>query len=327
MKTPPHFVTKLLKEQPQIFLKRRACCIETPAGESWCLKKFGPRESSLLWVLGVYRHLHDRGFKQIPDLVCLDHNQPYFQYQGEFFYLTCWLPGTPANFLRLEDVKAAGNLLARFHLASAGYSPPVEAPERIAWGKLPTRWKNRWEEMKKFAALAQERAATDNLARHLLAFFPAALQKGEKVLENLESSPYPDLVAKGLKWGGVCHQDFAAQNLLWYQEQLFVLDLDNCQADIPIRDVYRFLRRLFVEQPWEPAIAQEALNAYAAQRALEEEEIEMLKLLLQFPHDLWRIAHDWFHQPTSHNQRIQIKRLQRFAASRQGLEAFLTQLA
>jgi len=326
MKTPPHFVIDLLQKQPNIFTKRRVCRVETPSGESWCLKKFGPRESSLLWVLGAYCHLQEKGFEHLPALVYLENQRPYFYYQGDFFYLTRWLAGRPADFLRLDDVKTAGNLLARFHLASAGYTPPAEASERIAWGKLPMRLKSRWEEIKKFAALAQNRAANDSLARELSIFLPSAVREGEKVLENLKDSPYCKLVAEAQEWKGVCHQDFAAQNLLWHQGQLVVLDLDNCQADIPVRDVYRFLRRLFIEQPWEPAVAREALQAYASQRNLKPEEIEVLKLLLRFPHDLWRISFDWFREPTSRNREIQTKRLQRFAASRQGLETFLAQL-
>lgn len=269
----------------------RVFVVTARGGAKCCVKRYGRDEKQLRWVLEVIEHLRQKGFQETPELVFLENGRPFFQAGDSFYYLTRWVEGPPADFRRLKDIQHAARLLARLHLLSAGFNPSNPVPSRVSWGRLPDTWQERLRGLENFA-LTAEREFKDDFDRLFLSLLPDALLNGEASLRNLEGDTYPELVEEAKAWSGICHQDFAQQNLIWECRRLVAIDMDNCKCDLPVRDLCRLLKRIFAHQPCDPYRFKLALRAYSQVRPLDNRELILFSQLLLFPHDLWRIAYD-----------------------------------
>lgn len=91
-----------------------------------------------------------------------------------------------------------------------------------------------------------------------------------------------------------CHGDYQYHNILWGQEEWFVVNFEKCLPDNPIRDLYLFLRKLLEKSSWSVSLGQELLAAYQEERPISDESRMDLYYRLAYPEKFWKIVNFYY---------------------------------
>jgi len=99
--------------------------------------------------------------------------------------------------------------------------------------------------MNRFYQTELEKSENDRIGKVIIEEFPAFYERAKQAIEGLKGKEYQDWVEKVKSRGGLCHQDFAAGNLLKNPSgKIFVLDTDSITIDIPARDIRKLLNKI-----------------------------------------------------------------------------------
>lgn len=167
----------------------------------------------------------------------------------------------------------------------------------------------RLAELKKFRRMARRRCDRFDYAYLAVADYYCAL--AEQVCADMEKSPYQAVTERYRAEGCLCHRDFTSHNILLPQREgpaagadpagegarggeTAVLGFDNVCIEIPVYDLANFIRRRMRKSGWSPRDAEAIVQEYGRIRPITDGEIEVLKLLLQFPQKLWRIVNKYY---------------------------------
>lgn len=91
-----------------------------------------------------------------------------------------------------------------------------------------------------------------------------------------------------------CHGDYQYHNILWGQEEWFVVNFEKCLPDNPIRDLYLFLRKLLEKSSWSVSLGKELLAAYQEERPISDESRMDLYYRLAYPEKFWKIVNFYY---------------------------------
>ncbi|BAS28389.1 CotS family spore coat protein [Limnochorda pilosa] len=251
--------------------------VERP-GRTWVLKQSPLDEERLRFVLAAWDHLRARGIG-LPARVPARDGRPYVLVPEGLFFVMELACGHAPSYDAPGDRTRILHGLARFHRASEGFSHQGCAGARVQLGEWPRLYRKRLDRL----AQAEGAGPVWEAARPHLPFF---LEAGRLALEELQRSAYSDWVESVRRRGGLCHQDFAAGNLVLEPSGgLVVLDLDSVSVEIPARDLRKLLVKVLKKQgAWDDEQARRMLSDYHQVNPLRPEQYEVLRVDLLFPH-------------------------------------------
>lgn len=201
------------------------------------------------------------------------------------------------------------------------WDPEKPAPEnndetvkyfKCELGQTADTFTKRLAELKKFRRMAKKRCDKFDYAYLAVADYYCSL--AEHVCEGMANSSYQSVTDYYRKTGCLCHRDFTAHNILMPPggtadgtggntgsifegsdpQGFAVLGFDNVCIEIPVYDLANFIRRRMRKSGWSPQDAELIVKEYDRVKPVSPEEIEILKLLLQFPQKLWRIVNKYY---------------------------------
>lgn len=214
--------------------------LTTPQGTYWAQRVVGALrpEAALRWTAALLTRLAAEGFA-VPAWQRDAANQPYLAFDGDWLLLSADLPGAPLPST-LDAAALAGRTLATVHLATRALD--ADGPRPVGGLQVGTALLERpspgaaWLE-----ALAGDPALVGALAHESM---------------HTRIAPLLDLVARRLRPvladcpRGLCHGDFAPQNLLLQDDgTLAVLDWDLADVQPLVWDLARTLDLFAVRWP------------------------------------------------------------------------------
>lgn len=227
---------------------------------------------------------------------------PVVRQDENAYLLTEELRGRSPAYARSGELGAIMAGLARFHRASAGFEPPAGAEVPSLLG--------RWEEA--YTRHLERLAAYREQARHepggpfgklVRQVAGGVMAEMRACLEELEGPAYRDWVTACRRKPILCHQDYAAGNLVLDADgQVRVFDYDSLAFDLPARDLRKIFNKVMKERPagWSAPLGRTMLEAYLAVHPLDREQLQVVLLDLRFPHLLagiidkyYRRREDW----------------------------------
>ncbi|MBQ8164323.1 MAG: CotS family spore coat protein [Clostridia bacterium] len=281
----------------------------------------------------ILKHLRENGFDKTDRYLTALNGLPFMPGYGVNYILIKRNMGRECEISCCEDLADASRLLAEMHLASRGFTqqkaedvlirfhelmyPPQERGEESArysvdesnqnefnfncyikndLGNTPETFKRRLEELKKFRKTAKKSRNAFDYAYLSVADYYCAL--AERIHEELAVSPYEKLTEQYREEGCVCHRDYTGHNILLGKNET-VINFESACIDLPIYDVANFLRRRMRKCGWSVSDADFILDNYSKTRPLSNDEITVLKILLQFPQKLWRIINKYYNSRRS----------------------------
>jgi CotS family spore coat protein len=267
--------------------------VHTNAG--WKNLKVSPlNPQRLIFVHQAIRHLMFREFRHMYPVIPALSGQTYLGVAGKAYSLFDWIEGRQCNFTNLDELRAAGQILAKFHQSSAGFNPPPHSNMRDQIGKCLQHFEERYQQLLDFAVIARG-CPDDDFARHYLTNLGFFLPLARRAINKLRYSSYGQLVLRARALKTFCHGDPAARNFIVtpYQE-IFMIDFDSCRLDLPLMDLIKFTRRVLKKYNWNYSIAKFLIDAYQQTQPLSQSELEVMKAVFFFPQKFWRMANRRF---------------------------------
>ncbi|NLU27579.1 MAG: CotS family spore coat protein [Hungateiclostridium thermocellum] len=264
--------------------KKGVWWIQTP-DEYKILKKISNSEDTFKYILSAAEHLRKNGVN-IPAVYKTKDGKDYVNINGTCYVLYEAVEGKNPSYNSPEDFRAIVRELAGFHAASVGFSPPDNTKPKIHLGKWVEQYTEQVEDMNRFYQTELEKSENDRIGKVIIEEFPAFYERAKQAIEGLKGKEYQDWVEKVKSRGGLCHQDFAAGNLLKNPSgKIFVLDTDSITIDIPARDIRKLLNKIMKKNgKWDLEILRKFIRIYQSENPLSFSEWTVVKFDLMFPH-------------------------------------------
>ena len=284
----------------------------------------------LPFIHTVIYHLKENGFSNVEAYIETKEGLPFARTENENFTLTIYHPESGFSFDNREELSAATKLLARMHIAGKGFTEET-ARDRLEKYKLPYTVKcplgdtpetfaRRLAELKRFRKMAAK--GNGDFDYNYLNIADYYCQLGDSLLDQLESSSYTSMVEEGRREGCLCHRDFTGHNTVKCEPIPLVANFENMAIELPVYDVANLLRRRLRKCNWDREEALFVLEEYSKQRPLSDAEIDVLKILIQFPQKLWRVVNKYYNSKRGRYERTGLTKLAEIAQEREPLAEF-----
>ncbi len=265
--------------------------VETVQGPK-ALKWTGLKGGKAVFSLFAQEYLDQMGFPVPKVLRTLD-GQLYLAERRRVGFVCDWIEGRPVQRENPEEWQAFVRALAKFHRLSQGLQVPPGVRVKTKLGGWPLEYQAKIGQLKQWYLEAGYRRHP--FARLYRELAPTLIERAEKLLVKLVRSVYWDWVERAARKGGLCHGDYGNSNTVVTEEgRLYVIDLDTVTYDLPIRD----LRKLF-EDYLEPgndlaAALQHVVETYIHYNPLNERQLAVYLIDIQFPYDFYDAARKGF---------------------------------
>ena len=123
-----------------------------------------------------------------------------------------------------------------------------------------------------------------------------------------------------------CHGDYQYHNILWDQENWFIVNFEKCLPDNPIRDLYLFMRKLLEKSNWSVSLGKELLSAYEEERPITALSRIDLYYRLSYPEKFWKIANFYYNSGKAWIPERNREKLEKLVAQEKEKQAFLDQV-
>ncbi len=262
--------------------KKGVWWIQTPKGYK-ILKKVSNSESTLKFTISAVYHLIENGV-HIPLINKTITGDDYVKINDICYVLSDAIDGRNPSYSSQNELSMIVKELAKFHKASKGFFPAADCKPKNHLGIWIEDYTNQIEDMNGFYT-AEHSKEENIIGRFILQEFPYFYGRAKESIKSLDSNSYWDWVNKSKNTGGLCHQDFAAGNLLISQAGFYVLDTDSITIDIPARDLRKLFNKIMKKLgKWDINTTKKIMDYYQSENPLTKDEWLVVKYDLMFPH-------------------------------------------
>ncbi len=249
------------------------------------LKKVSNSEHTLLFVLDAVRYLNQNGIHIPPVLKTID-GKEYVCADGVCYVLSEAIIGRNPVYSSPTELAMIAGGLAKFHRASAGFFPSSGTKAKYHLGLWVDDYIKQLEHTKNYYENDLLKKEHNPINVLITREFPHFYQRALKAMEGMRGKEYADWVNDAKEKGSLCHQDFAAGNLLITPAaDLYILDTDSLTVDIAARDIRKLLNKVMKKSgKWEREIVRDILSYYQSHNPLTPSQWEVVRLDLLFPH-------------------------------------------
>lgn len=285
----------------------------------------------LLFIHTGISYLKENGFPNVDTYIETKEGLPFAQMENGNFTMNPYHTEGGYSFDNRTELGMATKLLAQIHLAGQGFTE-AEARRRLEAFGLPYTVKcplgdtqeiftRRLGELKRFRKVAAK--GNDAFDYQYLEIADYYCQLGESLLEQLKNSPYRAMAEAGRQEGCICHRDFTGHNIIKCEPLPLISNFENMAIELPVYDVANLLRRRLRKCNWAREDAFYILEEYGKLRPLSNEELCVLKILLQFPQKLWRIVNKYYNSKRGRYEKTGLSKLSEIAQEREPLAEFV----
>ena len=249
------------------------------------LKKISNSEETFRFILSAVNHLTSNGIN-IPRVNKTKDDNDYVNIDGTCFVLLDAAEGKNPSYSSPAEFEAIVKELAKFHVASEGFKPVQGTKPKIHLGRWIDDYESQISDMNDFYTKELLKNNDSEIAQLIIREFPYFHERALKIIEALKGKEYKDWVSAAAIKGGLCHQDFAAGNLIINPSgKIYVLDTDSITIDIPARDIRKLLNKIMKKNgKWDSELAKKFINYYQSINALNKDQWKVVMLDLTFPH-------------------------------------------
>jgi spore coat-associated protein S len=251
------------------------------------LKKLPMGEERLLFLIAALEHLRKGGVR-LAALVKAHDGKLYSVVDSTCYTLALAVKGRTPSYSSPKELAMMVRELARFHKASEGFKAPTGSKARSHLGTWPESYLREVGRLHPYL----EEAGDSPFAQRVREVLERHMEMAREALAGLDGGEYRAWVDQVTATGNLCHQDFAAGNLvLTPAGEICVLDTDSLTVDLPARDIRKILNKIMKKRgAWDLDLALELTRLYGEVNPLMPEHLKVLGLDLLFPHLFFGIA-------------------------------------
>ncbi len=204
-----------------------------------------------------------------------------------------WQEGRECDASNPADVEAAAAHLAQLH--SIMVWPQTEEDRQYVGERMTEIWRRHNRELKKVNTFIRKRKQKTEFESLFLKLYPGFAGQAQEALAMLEASEYEALYQDSIDAGKMCHGNYNQHNIYFLgKKQIFTTNFEKCGYDIPVNDLYQFIRKIMEKQEWQTGIAGKMVNAYERTKPLSDREWHYLKIRLCYPEKFWKLANQYY---------------------------------
>jgi spore coat protein, CotS family len=286
------------------------------------LKKMIFSQERILFVHGAKEHLVNKGFVTVDRYLPTISGDPSFVFEGVNYVLIDFIDGRECNFGDDEEARKSSIVLAALHSASKGYIPTDGAKIQDELGNLPICFSKRLEDIKKLKKQAKKgKSRFDHLFLENVDYF---ISQGENAVAGLDRSNYIKLVEEARNERCFCHHDYTHHNIISSDDKLWIGNFDYCCFELKVYDLANLLRRKMRKCDWNIEKARLLIDGYTSVVELDNDDMEVMKLILLFPQKFWRVVNRYYNSRRSWSERSFVVKLQEVIDEVAGHDRFMS---
>ena len=264
--------------------KKGVWWITTPEGMR-ILKKISNSEETLRFIMDAVHHLMNNGI-HLPNVYKTLDDKDYVNIDGVCYVLTEAIEGRNPSYAAPNELILLVGELAKFHKASTGFHPSASTKPKYHLGLWIEDYSEQLEDINLFYENELLKKEHDTVNAAILKEFPFFYERARIAIEGLKGTEYNEWVCSSEIKGCLCHQDFAAGNLILTPSGiLYVLDTDSLAVDIAARDIRKLLNKVMKKVgKWDADMTKRILGCYQQNNPLTPSQWQVVKLDLMFPH-------------------------------------------
>ena len=249
------------------------------------LKKQSNSKETLEFITSAVEYLTVKGVC-IPEIIFTKQGQRIAYVDENCYILSKAIEGVNPSYSKLGELRKIMEELAKFHASSRGFVPPESCKSRIHLGELIESHKDKMEKLEVFYEQEKSKRKHTAFGSAILEQFPHFKNRIDTAIKALNESCYQQWVNEVANLNYLCHQDFAAGNLIMTDSgDLYVLDIDSITIDIPIRDIRKILNKVMKKHGgWDDNLAKDMLGWYQDKNRLDYLKWQVLKAELTYPY-------------------------------------------
>lgn len=205
------------------------------------------------------------------------------------YVLRRWYEGRECDTKSREDILLTAGSLADLH--NAMYMPVIED---YVEESLYSEYQRHNRELRKIQRFIRGGRINNDFQRLYLSSVGEFLEWGEEAVQLLKNSGYHRLRCRMLERGSICHGEFNQHHVLMEGRSVAVTGFDKWKYDLPVWDLYFFMRKILEKSNWNISLGRQMLKAYDSRRPLSEEELENLKIRFMYPEKYWKLANYYY---------------------------------
>ncbi|WP_372663936.1 CotS family spore coat protein [Cohnella sp.] len=274
--------------------KKGAWAVQTDRGMK-VLKKSPASKTRQMFLNQAVRHLQSNG-APIPNLVQTRSGTDIAEFKGECYVLSDAVQGSAPEYDTPAQLQQIMKTLGRFHLASRGFAGTGQVDERMHLGHWEDGYVQHLNDLETFKERAKR--GSSSFSKLYLKHADAFIRHGQEALRSIQSGAYSEWVRKVERQKNLCHQDFAAGNLIRTSKGMYVIDMDSLTYDLPARDLRKIFNKVMKKKGWSLERSVAMLKAYHSVHPLSADEYSVVKADLLFPHLFYGISSKYYKRRT-----------------------------
>lgn len=233
---------------------------------------------------------------------------------GTYYVLKTFFEGRECNVRDMEECKQAVETLAAFHNAACTEEVLSGAgSSRYAYSEFEKH--NR--ELKRVRKYLKGRGQKTDFELYLMKTYDYFLELALQVTK--EAAEIENCSVKGY----ICHGDFQHHNIILSDGQMKMINFEKCIQDVPVRDLYLFMRKLLEKNSWEEKVGMELMRAYEVYRPMEKNEYLQLYYRLAYPEKFWKIVNFYYNSGKAWIPGKNMEKLQKVVEQEKEKQEFL----
>ncbi|MDO4522041.1 MAG: CotS family spore coat protein [Eubacteriales bacterium] len=270
---------------------------ETNLGKK-LLADYTGSEKRLRFVNSVLQELQKRDYAYADlvmenregHLICTDRDE-------NSCVLKDWHEGRECDTRNPQDIEQAVHCLAGLHRRLCLPALLSQMDETFCAQELGAEMERHNRELHKIYSFIRKRKQKNEFEILFLKYYTMFFEQAKEALEYLKNSGYDRLRERCIAGGQLCHGNYNQHNI-WFQgkHQVFAGNFERCRFDVPLTDLYQFLRKIMEKQDWNPDIGHHILKWYDHERPLGCEGWEYMYARLLYPEKFWKLANQYYGQ-------------------------------
>lgn len=318
-KTLSHFNLKIYNITPV----RAAFKLNTNHG-ILALKKTQISPLRLTFITEATNYVRQKGFYKVMEYIPWENDRYFLQDGNNIYVLTKWVEGSECNIKESQQEYEAAVTMAQFHEASRGFSSSVPLHNVSRLGFLEEDFQKYHKELEEFSIIVNNKSSHNKLDNIILKHNEVFIRQARQANELLKKINYASYIQRAQHTFALLHQDFAYHNLIWKNNEIFLIDLDYLTFDLRCIDLAKYLRRNLRLSNWKMRVADNIIAGYTSVIKLEREEFFLLYILLYFPYKYWQSFHIHFFENKKHRSKKKYKNIKKIISQQDNKEKFLT---
>lgn len=262
------------------------------------------------------------------DLVVPNKNGEYLteDSMGDKYIIKNWFSGDECSLHDVDSIVNATNNLANIHNCMRNIDFSEDEKKYYSQDQSIELFAKHNRELKRVKTYIINKKQRNDFELAFLGAYDLFYNQAIEATQKIQDSSYLALYNESIENGIACHGNYTYHNILVSKNGIATTNFDKAVIGIQITDLYLFLRKCMEKNDWKIEYGQRILDEYSKKKPISDEQLEVLKISLQYPEKFWKITNYYFNNKKSWISKRNIQKLENLVQQEEAKKKFLNTL-